>query len=88
MGEKTWDEKLAAARRRFARVGYSQRRFAEELGVSPALVGMVLAGKKKCVRGDSHRIAVALGLKEGLVVPKGTTAFEALQLAEGESDAA
>jgi gp16 family phage-associated protein len=79
MHDKAWEKKLAAARERFRRVGYSQRQFAEELGVSPNLVGMVLSGKRKGQRGDSHRIAVALGLKEGVVVPKGTSAVEALR---------
>lgn len=32
-------------------------------GFSPALVYAVLQGKRKCLRGQSHSIAVALGLK-------------------------
>jgi gp16 family phage-associated protein len=86
--EQTWEEKLAEARARFRRVGYSQRQFAEELGVDPSLVGHVLSGKRRGLRGDSHRIAVALGLKEGVVVPKGTSAVQALRVAEDGHDRA
>lgn len=32
-------------------------------GFNPALVYAVLQGKRKCLRGESHKIAVALSLK-------------------------
>lgn len=32
-------------------------------GFTPALVYAVLQGKRKCLRGQSHSIAVALGIK-------------------------
>lgn len=83
----TDEERRAAARKRFNRVGYSQRRFAEELGVSPALVTEVLAGRKKGLRGDAHRIAVALGLKQGVIVARGTPALEAMQTALADEEA-
>lgn len=86
--DKAWDQRLAEARARFRRVGYSQRQFAEELGVDPSLVGHVLSGKRRGLRGDSHRIAVALGLKDGTVVPKGTPAVEALRAVEDSHDRA
>ena len=30
----------------------------------------ILAGKKKCLRGQSHNIAIALGLKRGTLTTK------------------
>jgi len=36
-------------------------------GFSPALVHQVLAGRLKCERGKAHDVAVALGLKDGMV---------------------
>ena len=35
---------------------------------SPNLVFEVLGGRKKCVRGQAHEIAVKLGLKTGEIV--------------------
>ncbi len=43
--------------------GMSVRDFARRHGFSDSLVYAVLAGKNKATRGESHRIAVALGLK-------------------------
>lgn len=43
--------------------GMSVRDFAKKHGFSDSLVYAVLAGKNKATRGESHRIAVALGLK-------------------------
>lgn len=37
--------------------------WALEKGFTPALVYAVLQGKRKCLRGQSYLIAVALGLK-------------------------
>jgi gp16 family phage-associated protein len=37
--------------------------WANKNGFSPALVYAVIKGKRKCIRGESHRIAVALGMK-------------------------
>ncbi|MGI1672183.1 MAG: DNA-binding protein [Neptuniibacter sp.] len=52
-------------RHEFEQWGISISSWAKENGFSPALVYQVLSGKNKCLRGQSHRIAVALGLKEG-----------------------
>lgn len=32
-------------------------------GFNPSLVYAIFQGKRKCLRGESHRIAVALGIK-------------------------
>lgn len=84
MDDKEWRKRLAAAKARFKRVGYSQRAFAKELGVHEGLVTEVLSGRKKCIRGDSHRIAVALGLKDGVVLPPGSSVVEALRPQEAD----
>lgn len=47
------------------RQGVSITSWATANGFSTNLVIEVLAGRKKCTRGQSHNIAVKLGLKEG-----------------------
>lgn len=49
--------------RRFQANGQSVSKWAVERGFSPALVYAVLKRGRKCVRGQSHDIAVALRLK-------------------------
>lgn len=39
--------------------------WARENGFSTNLVFDILGGRKKCIRGQSHRIAVRLGIKLG-----------------------
>ena len=51
----------------FQRLGVSMADWARANGFSPALVYQILAGRKRCVRGQSHQIAVALGLKQGQI---------------------
>lgn len=43
--------------------GVSISDWARERGFSVVLTRMVIAGKRKCLRGQSHQIAVALGMK-------------------------
>lgn len=61
--------KLAAARARFGAHGQSVAEWARRHKVSASLVHEILAGRKACRRGASHRIAVLLGLKEGSLDP-------------------
>lgn len=49
----------------FTRTGTSINTWARTHGFDPALTYAVIAGKRKCLRGQSHEIAVALGLKHG-----------------------
>jgi len=79
--ELTDEERRARARALFSRTGYSINKWAREAGVNPKLVTDVLAGRKKGVRGQAHKIAVALGLKDGVIVPEGTDPVEALRMA-------
>lgn len=55
-------------RAEFKHKGISIAQWATANGYSTNLVFEVLAGRKKAVRGQSHKIAVALGLKEGEIV--------------------
>lgn len=47
--------------------GISVVEWARVHGFSAGLVYQVLEGRRKCLRGQSHQIAVALGLKAGVV---------------------
>lgn len=47
--------------------GKSMADWARENGFNPDLVRRVLLGRLKCWRGESHKIAVKLGMKEGII---------------------
>lgn len=57
-----------AARKLFEVSGISVSEWARKRGFSAILVYQVLDGQRKCRRGQSHQIAVALGLKQGVVM--------------------
>lgn len=42
--------------------------WASKHDVNPDLVRRILRGGRRCVRGESHKIAVLLGIKEGEIV--------------------
>lgn len=44
---------------------------------SPNLVFEVLGGRKKCIRGQAHEIAVKLGIKDGVIVTDPAKALDA-----------
>lgn len=56
---------LSEARDIIRDTGVSIAEWARVNGFSGGLVYQVLDGKRKCVRGQSHKIAVALGVKTG-----------------------
>lgn len=58
---------VAEARAEFAAKGQSISGWARENGFSANLVFDILGGRKKCLRGQSHRIAVSLGIKRGII---------------------
>jgi len=58
---------LAEAREEFDMQGLSISGWARENGFSANLVFDILGGRKKCLRGQSHRIAVTLGIKQGII---------------------
>lgn len=63
MKTRTPDE----VRAEFKRNGISIAGWAAANGFNGNLVLEVLAGRKKAIRGQSHQIAVKLGLKDGVV---------------------
>jgi gp16 family phage-associated protein len=82
MAETTRIDKERAARARavLERLGVSQASLARALGVSPRIVNEVLRGRLVGLRGDTHKVAVALGLKDGEIVPKSADDAELLAL--------
>jgi gp16 family phage-associated protein len=52
----------------FERKGISKAAWATAHGFNTNLVHDVLAGRNKASRGQSHKIAVTLGLKDGEIV--------------------
>lgn len=50
-----------------AKQGKTVQEFAREHSLDPYTCYQVLSGVKKGVRGESHRAAVLLGIKEGVV---------------------
>ncbi len=67
MGQKHQLKTPAEARAEFRRVGKSIAAWAREHGVHHETVYQVLKGRKKGERGDAHKVAVLLGLKDGVI---------------------
>ncbi|WP_414714295.1 DNA-binding protein [Sphingobium sp.] len=59
-----WKARAHSVRDRFAASGTNISEWAREHGFSVSLVQAVLTGKRRCRRGESHQIAVALGIKD------------------------
>lgn len=57
--------RIAAARRTLDRSGTNISEWANRNGFSVKLVHAILQGRRRCGRGQSHRIAILLGLKDG-----------------------
>lgn len=81
-------EILEAARARLSLIGKTATDVAEELGVSKVIVRGVLDGKFKGTRGDAHKVAVALGIKRGIIVADGVSISDAMKAAEAMKAAA
>jgi gp16 family phage-associated protein len=56
------------AREKFEREGVSYAEWARKHGVSRFLVATILNEGRACRRGQSHKIAVMLGIKDGVIV--------------------
>lgn len=56
-------ETVKFARKYFETNGVSVAEWARAKGFSVTLVYQILEGRRKCLRGQSHKIAVALGIK-------------------------
>lgn len=57
----------AKARAEFDRKGLSIAGWAAKNNFSKTLVYEVLGGYRRCVRGQSHKVAVLLGMKDGVI---------------------
>jgi gp16 family phage-associated protein len=68
----------AEVRDEFKRKGLSVTAWALSHGYSPNLVHEVLSGRRKPTRGQTHRIAVMLGIKSGEIVSDVRKALEAV----------
>ena len=68
-------------RSRLSRIGKSYSDVARELGVDRSIVSRVVDGRLKGDRGDAHKVAVALGLKDGVIVADDLPLAEAMKVA-------
>lgn len=68
-------------RDRLSKIGRTQEDVARELGVDRSVVRGVLSGSLKGTKGDAHKVAVSLGLKEGVIVPKELPIADAMKAA-------
>lgn len=68
MNQKQQLKTLTEAREEFRRTGKSISSWARDNAVPPGTVYQVLGGYKKCERGDAHKVAVLLGIKDGVIV--------------------
>jgi len=56
--------RAAMVRAQFEANGINAAQWAHDRGFSPSLVHKILRGERACRRGASHRIAIALGIKD------------------------
>lgn len=70
---------LEDARDRMSRIGRTAADVAKELNVDVQIVRGVLTGRLKGTHGDAHKVAVALCIKQGIVVPKELPVADALK---------
>ncbi len=70
-----------AIREALSRLGKSYSDVARELGVDRTVVRGVLLGHLKGERGDAHKVAVALGIKDGVIVDSTMTIADAVKAA-------
>lgn len=54
-------------REEFNRQGQTIKKWASRHGFTPQSVIKVLDGRSKCLRGKGHKIAVLLGMKNGVI---------------------
>ena len=55
------------AREALERKGQTAKDFAEKHQLNPSTVYAVLSGQSQCRRGEAHRAAVLLGIKNGVI---------------------
>lgn len=74
-------EKGKAIRETLLRMGKSYSDVARELGVDLTVVQGVISGRLKGARGDAHKVAVTLGLKDGVIVDDSMSLADAIKTA-------
>lgn len=72
---------LKAIRESLSRIGKTQADIARELNVDHSVVQGVMCGRLKGTRGDAHKVAVALGIKDGVIVDAAMPIAEAVKAA-------
>lgn len=72
---------LEVIRNGLSRIGKSHADLARELNVDQSTVQGVICGRLKGKRGDAHKVAVALGIKKGVIVDDATPIAEAISAA-------
>ena len=60
-------ERLKAVRADLERRGVTLADLARDLDIPRSTLYAVLNGQKRCLRGDAHRAAVLIGLKDGVI---------------------
>ncbi|WP_448126388.1 DNA-binding protein [Pseudomonas veronii] len=55
------------AREALEKRGQSAKDFATQHQLNPSTVYAVLSGQSRCRRGEAHRAAVLLGIKDGVI---------------------
>ena len=73
----------AQVRQEFAERGWSISGWARAHGYSPVLASDIINDneanpKRKCLRGESHNIAVSLGIKHGVISRPATAVYAAV----------
>lgn len=68
-------------RQGLSRIGKTTVDLARELGVPVHIVRGVLSRRFKGERGDAHKVAVALGLKDGVIVANDMPIADAIKAA-------
>lgn len=58
-------QRAEAKRQQFQRDGISIAAWAAANNLSTSLIYEIFRGKRPCIRGESHRAAILLGLKDG-----------------------
>ncbi|MEP7221541.1 MAG: hypothetical protein ABI673_02610 [Novosphingobium sp.] len=72
-------EKEKAIRETLLRMGKSYSDVARELGVDLTVVQGVICGRLKGKWGDAHKVAVTLGLKDGVIVADNVPLADAIK---------
>lgn len=57
-------QRVAEVQKRFRDQGVNLREWAKANGVKEKLAYEVFSGRRSCLRGESHRVAVLMGLKD------------------------